>query len=737
MRKKMRENKISFKKKLVVSFFLFYMLPLILTASVGFGLMTNQLKKQGRESYEKIFNTTVNQLDDIFGSMQQYNLNMQNRPWLKSMIYMKHPDKSHFDMVDFRNFADEIAGFTYQNDYIEHIFYYFIPSGYILTTTDSGIVDYDWFTTVSFVNDLMTEEDYPIKAAHLERPEYHELTVDNYGRKEKGILCCYPVREHKRETICSLYFFVSEKQIEKLLDTVMPKEENWFYIEYDGKILLNRTPYTDEELAKMPENNREENQGARMTAFSKESVYSGFSYHNMIPENSVYARVVTMQLLFLVVLGLFVLGGFFLSYYMAIRNYRPVQNLMELIKDKESSEEVNRNEFYWLQKTITEIMDRGKNLDVQIEEQKPILKNAFLTWLLKDNHKPDDAQILRTAESLGITFGHRIYNCLLCSLKAGNRLSKEILKQLEACRMDYGVLVYQNDYVVILNYEKEEEVSSFYQGMSEMMSQMQEKYFFGVGEPCESIVQLPKVYMQAKQARNFRMVNRECGITFYNEVTREKCYFYPIEKEYTLRNCLLAGEYEQSVLAFNELLEQNLKEQQVSFHRMKNLFSNVELTCLKTMDRLEIKGILDEEIEELEQGGALEDYIGAIYSMFRKLCDYVSSHRESNSEVIKEALCQFVDENLCDSNLSLNYVAEAFELSDSYVSRLFKEKTGNNFLDYMNRARIEKAKMILLSERETSIQEIGSLVGYDSDATFRRIFKKYEGITPSQFRKIQ
>lgn len=121
------------------------------------------------------------------------------------------------------------------------------------------------------------------------------------------------------------------------------------------------------------------------------------------------------------------------------------------------------------------------------------------------------------------------------------------------------------------------------------------------------------------------------------------------------------------------------------------------------MERLEIREMLDSEIENLEQGGVLEEYIGAVYSMFRKLCEYVRLNRKSNGEILKEALCQFVDQNLCDSNLSLSYVAEAFALSDSYVSRLFKEKTGNNFLDYMNRARIEKAKMILLSEREKGI----------------------------------
>ena len=428
--------------------------------------------------------------------------------------------------------------------------------------------------------------------------------------------------------------------------------------------------------------------------------------------------------------------GFFLSYYMAIRNYRPVQNLMKLIEDKVPSEEASKNEFFWLENAVGTILDGRKNLDIQIEEQRPILRSAFLSWLLKENYKPEGEQILHTAGMLGIEFGLPIYNCLLCSLKAGNRLNKEILEELEQFDIRYGALVYQNDYVVILNYEKEEEAERFYKNLSNMLYHKEDKYFFGVGECCGSIVQLPAVYIQAKQARNFRMVNRECGITFYNEVKKENFYFYPIENEYELRNCLLAGEYEKSVLIFNELLQQNLKDEQVSYYQMRNFFHNVELTCLKCAVRLDMSGLIDTEVESLEQCNALEDYLSVFYNIFRKLCDYVNAHRESSSEVMKETLYRFVDENLCNRDLSLNFVANAFSLSDSYVSRLFKEKTGSNFLDYMNRARIEKAKMILLSESQISIQEAGILVGYDSDTTFRRIFKKYEGITPSQFRKI-
>ena len=728
-------DKISFKKKLVLSFFLFYMLPLILVVSVGFGLITNLLKEQGAEYYRRMFSTTVDRIDNIFFSMQEFNITMQKRSWVTSMIYMEDLEKSRFDRVDFTNFAEELRGFSCQDAAIDHLFYFFLVSDQFISTTDRGIVDYQWFTEVSFKNALMQQEDYHKLAAELKKPEYHILAVDNYGRKREGILCCYPVKELRGQSICNLYFFVQINELEQLLDLAMPEENNWFYMEYDVEILLNRTPYTKEELLGFDMEELGRNK-TKMTGFTQESEKTGFHYYTLVSEDSVYARAKNMQVILLTLAGVFALAGFFLSYYMAIRNYRPVQNLMKLIKDKVPSEEVNRNEFFWLENAVGTILDGRKNLDIQIEEQRPILISAFLTWLLKENYKPEESKILHTAGMLGIEFGLPVYNCLLCSLKAGNRLNKEIVEILGEYKIHFRTLVYQNDYVVILNYEEEEEAAAFYKSMADMLNEKAEKYFFGVGESCMSIVQLPAVYTQAKQARNFRMVNRECGITFYNEVKKENFYFYPIENEYALRNCLLAGEYEKSVLIFNELLQKNLENEQVSYYQMRNFFHNVELTCLKCTVRLDIAGLIDSDVESLDQCNALEEYLSIFYNIFRKLCDYVNAHRESSSEVMKEALYQFVDENLCNSDLSLNFVANAFSLSDSYVSRLFKEKTGTNFLDYMNRARIEKAKMILLSESQTSIQDIGIRVGYDSDTTFRRIFKKYEGITPTQFRKI-
>ncbi len=83
--------------------------------------------------------------------------------------------------------------------------------------------------------------------------------------------------------------------------------------------------------------------------------------------------------------------------------------------------------------------------------------------------------------------------------------------------------------------------------------------------------------------------------------------------------------------------------------------------------------------------------------------------------------------------LSLDVVAEQVFLSPVYVSRLFKQETGENFTDYITRVRIEKAKE-LLSHPEILVCDVGRRVGYPNPRYFYRVFKNMTGATPSSYR---
>lgn len=93
---------------------------------------------------------------------------------------------------------------------------------------------------------------------------------------------------------------------------------------------------------------------------------------------------------------------------------------------------------------------------------------------------------------------------------------------------------------------------------------------------------------------------------------------------------------------------------------------------------------------------------------------------------------QYITDNLKEE-LDLENTAARFNLSPYYFSRTFKENIGYNFSDYINITRIKRAKELLRMDYQ-SIKEIGYSVGYSDPNYFSKVFKKYEGISPSEFK---
>ncbi|MFC5651454.1 helix-turn-helix domain-containing protein [Paenibacillus solisilvae] len=95
---------------------------------------------------------------------------------------------------------------------------------------------------------------------------------------------------------------------------------------------------------------------------------------------------------------------------------------------------------------------------------------------------------------------------------------------------------------------------------------------------------------------------------------------------------------------------------------------------------------------------------------------------------------EYIEEHYANSELSLEFLSDKFDINAKYLSQLFKEEFGENFLDFLADLRIQHAKRWLV-EQSDSIQDVGERVGYANAATFRRVFRRVEGISPVDYRK--
>ena len=93
---------------------------------------------------------------------------------------------------------------------------------------------------------------------------------------------------------------------------------------------------------------------------------------------------------------------------------------------------------------------------------------------------------------------------------------------------------------------------------------------------------------------------------------------------------------------------------------------------------------------------------------------------------------KFIQEN-SDEELSLTQVAKAVKVSPNYLSEKFKRVTGENFVDYINRRRVQKARYLLLNP-DLRISEIAFAVGFQSLSQFNRVFKKLTQKSPTELR---
>ena len=97
-------------------------------------------------------------------------------------------------------------------------------------------------------------------------------------------------------------------------------------------------------------------------------------------------------------------------------------------------------------------------------------------------------------------------------------------------------------------------------------------------------------------------------------------------------------------------------------------------------------------------------------------------------------ILQFIDENL-DSELSLETVANVGFYSPFHFHRIFKAITNETLNSYITRKRIEKTASVLLHQKNVSITELSLQYGFNSNSSFTRTFKKFYGLSPSEFRK--
>ena len=142
-------------------------------------------------------------------------------------------------------------------------------------------------------------------------------------------------------------------------------------------------------------------------------------------------------------------------------------------------------------------------------------------------------------------------------------------------------------------------------------------------------------------------------------------------------------------------------------------------------------------VSEEELVTNLEEAIWLTQKADRKKTVLKSTLQENHHENIKmnavaENIRGYIAQHYRE-DISLQDVAGSMDYSDAYFCKIFKQCFGKSFLVYLTEYRVEKAK-VLLADMTINIKDVSAEVGYRDSNYFARVFKRSEGITPTEYR---
>jgi two-component system response regulator YesN len=100
---------------------------------------------------------------------------------------------------------------------------------------------------------------------------------------------------------------------------------------------------------------------------------------------------------------------------------------------------------------------------------------------------------------------------------------------------------------------------------------------------------------------------------------------------------------------------------------------------------------------------------------------------------IVNQVCSCVLENI-DGGLSLKTISEQLYINKSHISEVFKQKTGMQFIEYLTAVKMERAKKVI-TDSKLKTYEIADMLGFKDIEYFSKLFKKYIGCSPTEYRQ--
>lgn len=411
-----------------------------------------------------------------------------------------------------------------------------------------------------------------------------------------------------------------------------------------------------------------------------------------------------------------------------------------------------------LDKEVSEKEDIER-LRSRYSESIPIIRANFLNTLITS--KQDREEVIGKAASLNLNFNGNTFLLSVMSIDKNSidrtnfkyedfeLLKFAILNTAEEIIMKYnaGTAFCCENYVVIIfsfdEIDKAYTLNKTFKILEEIRQNI-EKYMkltvtIGIGNFSSQIENISDSYMNALAALDYKLVLGSNRLIYIKDLEPQnhKKIAFDENKEHLLLTSIKVGSEEEVNKAiekmFDEIIEVKTSFSDYQVYVLELLAAIVKVAKELGVDMGTIFGQNYNLFHEMFKFNTIEEVKEWFSKICIKLMNFISARRINSCKIHVEKAKAYIKENYKNSELSINDVCKFLHISPSYFGAIFKEETGETFISFLLKARMECAKDLICSNNLKNF-EIAERVGYADQHYFSYCFKKYFKVSPNEFR---
>lgn len=481
--------------------------------------------------------------------------------------------------------------------------------------------------------------------------------------------------------------------------------------------------------------------------FYKKGASSGLTYVNIIPNDNI--SQMKWNITFVLLLALAILLSLLASFLFSLRLRRPVKQLVKAIQLLTTGSPWRKQsaikEFAIIQEKVRHLLDSNMDINQDLEHRNSLLRHyAYINQLknirssagyLKDLIKSNQPYRVVLFK---LTFRPRLLEEIGDEERATNFIRDYINNVLTENYPESLTLQLESDQLLAVIYADDAgpDLDETLEGIKNVL-ELDLAYCFStmaISGHYEHPDEFKLSFEQAKSMLHLRKFNGTNQILRVISGAKPANYYLMPAQEEKLNASLTNGN-EPQIMQFVKRELAALRKKEATDHEVKG-FANYLADRAK---RALVVNQLDCELiqtmqTELQHCHAFEELERLFEEWLPRLMNLVRSKKEKKDH-ITSFVFDYLEQHYAH-DITLDMMADKLNITRSYLSTYFKEKTGTYFVDYVNLIRVSRAKE-LLSCSDVKIQDAAARVGYQNINSFNRMFKKFTGVTPSEFRKVE